>query len=381
MLIRTLRPRVRLRFGLVMFFALSTTILAHGSSRSSICVIADSGLTVSEHNAGASRAPASMVKMTLMLLVTEGFEEGSWKPSTTITVTKEAAQIGGCQVYLSTGEQFTVDQLMKAVGVLSANDAATAVAIGLWGSKEAYLLKANARIRELGMTHSEFHSIHGLPPSKGQKSDVTTAGDMALLAAECVRHPAVMAWVRLETLSFRDGESPRRATNKMLSRMPECDGLKTGYTRAAGYCVTATAKRGEIRLIAVAMGCDSLSDRFAEAQRLLEEGFKKVHRVKVLEKGQPLEATVAVDNCATPDIKLAAAEDVWFTLRAGDRVKLIARYPARVSAPVKSGTKIGAVEVKVADQILGTAPLQIPDDLHVPGLGWKLKHSVIGRKQ
>lgn len=240
---------------------------------STICIDAKTGLIIFEERADMERPPASMVKLVLMLMVAEGVDRGNWALDTPITVSANAEGIGGTQVWLKKDEVFPLRQLMTAVSVASANDAAMAVAEGLWGNKEAYLLAANARVQALGMAHTQINSVHGLPPGKGQTIDHTTARDMATLARECLRHPIILEWTSQKELEFRPGQNKEMSTNKLLWRMKGCDGLKTGYIGLAGFCVTATAQRNGVRLVAVVMGCGSNNDRFVKAEEALEKGF------------------------------------------------------------------------------------------------------------
>lgn len=240
---------------------------------SALCIEAGTGRVLAEENADLRRPPASMVKMMQMLLVSEGLRSGRWTSDTPITATGHARRMGGTQVFLREGEVRTLGELMQAVAVASANDAAMAVAEGLWGSEEVYLAEVNERARNLGMNDSEFHSVHGLPPDRGEEPDRTTARDMALLARRCVRDPQILAWTRQTKVRFRPGEPYYPSTNKLLEGMDDCDGLKTGYIRAAGFCITATAEREGLRLIAVVMGHRNSKGRFRLAEKLLEEGF------------------------------------------------------------------------------------------------------------
>lgn len=260
-----------------------------------ICMEAASGRVLEAQNADVQRPPASMVKLMLMLLVAEGEARGDWTFETKITASRHAQAMGGSQVWLAAGDVFALGHLMRAVAVGSANDAAMAVAEGLWGSEAAYLAAANARAKALGMTRTEVHSVHGLPPSKGEKTDLTTVRDMAVLARQCVRYPRILDWVGRKEFEFRPGQSILYNTNKLLWRMEGCDGLKTGYTRVAKFCVAATAERNGVRLIAVVMGHPSKYGRFNLAQRMLEEGFAlalrgpSAHPTRLLRQQRPEE--------------------------------------------------------------------------------------------
>ncbi len=345
---------------------------------SSICIEADSGMIIIEENADIERPPASMLKLIVMLLVAEGIENGKWTLDTPITATALAEGMGGTQVYLKAGETHPLGDLMKAIAVASANDAAVAVAEGLWGSDTACLEAMNTRARELGMAHTQFHSVNGLPPDPGQPSDLTTARDMALLGQTCVRNPQLMEWVGTKEYAFRPGTTEKTNTNKLLVRMDDCDGLKTGFTRAAGFCLTATAKRDGIRLIAVVMGDQSNFDRFNTAQQILENGFSSVTRVQYLAKGQRVAPAVRVYNCANNEINLAAAEDVWITVKQDDKstLKVVAQLPQYLRAPAEHGAVVGEAEVKLQGQTIATVPLMVPEDLEVPSLRWKLEQSL-----
>ncbi len=249
---------------------------ANGPSEvSTICIDAATGKVLSSGNATVVRPPASMVKMMLFLLVTEGVEAREWSWEDPITASRHAEHMGGSQVFLRAGETYPLEHLMQAVAVASANDAAMAIAEGLWGNEDDYLEAVNARVASLGMVDTRFNSVHGLPPDDGVAPDRTTARDMALLARACVRHSKVLDWTQVREFSFRHGDATEYNTNKLLWRVPECDGLKTGYIRASGYCVTATAERNGRRVIAVVMGHESFNGRFRAAQEMLENALGK----------------------------------------------------------------------------------------------------------
>lgn len=348
-----------------------------------ISVIADSGLVIDQCNADEARAPASMIKMVLMLLVVEGIDDGRWDLDTKITISKEVEHIGGTQVYLKEGQTWPLGALMKGIAVASANDAAAAVAEGLWGSRDEYLKAANARVRELGMLDTKVCSPHGLPPEEGQDPDVTTARDISILARHCVARPQIMKWVGLKELKFQPGVETKSNTNKLLEIMPECDGLKTGYTRAAGFCLTATAVRDGIRLIVVVMGCPKLADRFDAAQALLEDGFAHTRRVRLLAKGDEIETELPVRNSKTAAVRPKVADDVWVIARDSDfkNLKYVANYPGSLRAPMTAGEEIGTLQVELSGLELAEAPVFVPENLEVPGWRYKLTHGVVERLQ
>ena len=343
-----------------------------------ITVIAENGLVVDELNPDEHRAPASMVKLILILMVAEGLEKGEWSLETPITVTANAQAMGGTQVQVKAGDVFGLDALMQAVCVASANDGAYAVAEGLWGSKAGYLLAANARAKELGMQDTTIRSVHGLPPSDGELADETTARDLAILACACVKKPQIMKWARQKELVFRPGEDPKENTNKLLVRTPGCDGLKTGYTRAAGFCLTATAMRNDVRLITVVMGCPKLKDRFDMGSKLIEDGFAKVRRVRLLAADTLVDPAITLRNAKQTTLRLAPEHDVWITAKESDfpQMTLETTAPTALQAPLAAGQQAGSVKVKLAGQVLAETPLRIPVAVEEPSLYWKLTHRV-----
>jgi D-alanyl-D-alanine carboxypeptidase (penicillin-binding protein 5/6) len=215
----------------------------------------------------------------VLLIIMEGLETQYLAPDEMITVTAEAARIGGSQVYLKENEVFPVDELLYALMVESANDAAAALAIHYAGSKAAFVERMNQRARELGMRNTAFHSVNGLPPSRGQLPDVSTARDMALLCRELLKYPDILKYTSTKERAFRtDAEEPfiMRNHNHLLKRMNGCDGLKTGYFYAAGYSVAATASKSGNRAVAVVLGAERSKVRDVKAQEILSKGLIRI---------------------------------------------------------------------------------------------------------
>lgn len=377
---RLLHIQAALAFGLVVAgLAAAMPAAAIDPSASYIVIEAESGLVLSEHNADVKRPPASMVKMMHMLLVAEGLVAGAWELNTPITVSAHAQSMGGTQVYLRSGEVFPLVQLMRAIAVASANDAAMAVAEGLWGSETACLEAMNRRAIELGMVDTRFNSVHGLPPSAGHEFDQTTARDMALLARECAQHPLILEWTAQKELVFRPGESPRENTNKLIGRMEGCDGLKTGYIRAAGFCLTATATRNGIRLITVVMGTANRYARVNVAEELLEAAFGTVRRVTIVKMDERLDPPIPVHNSPNLAVALAAERDLSVIVQKDDldKLQLVADLPPALRAPMARGERIGKMAVVLGEHVLAETALLLPVDLVEATWQWKLKRSVL----
>jgi D-alanyl-D-alanine carboxypeptidase (penicillin-binding protein 5/6) len=211
---------------------------------------------------------ASLTKLMLAAVVVEKIEQGGLSLDDRVTVSKKAESMGGSQVFLKAGEVFSLDELMQAALVESANDAAYAVAEHVAGSSDEFVQLMNRKAQALGMTNTEFYCVHGLPPSRGGGENVTSCSDMILLAREALQHPQIMAWTSIERTTFRNGLLVITNTNKLVGRLPGVDGLKTGYTRKAGFNIVATAKDGDRRLIVVVLGSPAsrIRDAFASAK-------------------------------------------------------------------------------------------------------------------
>lgn len=235
-----------------------------------------SGRVLFEDNADARGYPASVTKLMTFLVVMDRVHGGQLTLETPITVSAEASRTGGSQVYLKQGEVFTVDELLYALMIQSANDVAVALAVHVAGSKEAFVELMNAKARELGLAHTTFHSPHGLPPGKGQEVDLTTARDLANLSRELINHGDILRYssVKVRTLRAQTA-SPfeMRNHNHLLGKLAGCDGLKTGYFSAAGYSLAATVERNGRRIIAVVLGSEASKTRDFKVMELVEKGF------------------------------------------------------------------------------------------------------------
>ncbi len=244
-----------------------------------IVVDAATGRVLFEEDADTVGYPASVTKLMVLLVVLEAVEANHLTLDEPVTVTAAAARIGGSQVYLKENEVFPVDELLYALIVESANDAAAALAIHFAGSKAAFVELMNRRARELGMNNSSFHSVNGLPPEKGQLPDISTPRDIAILCRELLENPEVLKYTSTRVRPFRtDAEEPfiMRNHNRLLKKMYGCDGLKTGYFPAAGYSIAATASKGDKRAVAVVFGAEKPKVRDSKTQEMLSKGLMRL---------------------------------------------------------------------------------------------------------
>ncbi len=208
---------------------------------------------------------ASLTKLMLACVIMDQFDRGELSLADRVVVSKKAEGMGGTQVYLKAGETFTLEELMQAALIESANDAAYAIAEHAAGSAAAFAERMNQKAQALGMMDTAFYGVNGLPPPRGGHDNVTTCSDMVRLAREALRHPKILEWTSTEQTTFRDGTLVINNKNKLVGRLAEVDGLKTGYTRRAGFNIVATGASGERRLIVVVLGSpeSKIRDRFA----------------------------------------------------------------------------------------------------------------------
>lgn len=251
----------------------SIPTLARDPYAGAIVVDAADGTVLFEDRADVPGYPASMLKLMGLLLVLEDVEAGRRRLDELVMVTAEAASMGGSQVYLKEREVFPLDELLYAMMIQSANDAAAAVAIHCAGTRAAFVERMNRRAAELGMTATRFHSVHGLPPAVGQLPDTTTARDFARLCVYLARRPEVFRYTSVRARPFRGTNMLMQTHNNLLGSFPGCDGFKTGYFRAAGYSIAATAQRDGARVIAVVLGSTSKETRDRTARGLLSRGL------------------------------------------------------------------------------------------------------------
>jgi D-alanyl-D-alanine carboxypeptidase (penicillin-binding protein 5/6) len=309
---------------------------------------------------------ASMTKMMLMLIVAEKLHDGSLKLGDQVSTSVLASKMGGSQVYLKAGETFSLDDMMKAIVVHSANDASVAVAEYVGGSTEAFVVMMNKRAHELGMNDTHYYSVHGLPPAPGQQPDVSSAYDSAVLARELVKYPDILRWSSIQTCPFRNGTFELRNTNHLVWTYRGCDGLKTGFYYQAGFNVAATATRSGLRLIAVVLGSPRKQQNFSAAATLLSQAFMNYYQYPVAKKGAAIPQAVAISGGAASQLKPVWGADLTvFMKHGGEKTALKVDYelPPKLQAPIKAGQSVGIGNVTLDGHVAGSAPLIAPADI------------------
>ena len=334
-----------------------------------IVMDADSGTVLAESNADKQWPPASMTKMMTVLLALERVRSGQASLDEPVTTSARASKTGGSQVYLAQGETFPLRDMLSAIMIASANDASVAVAEHLAGSTEAFVQLMNQRAKQLGLTGTVYQSPHGLPPAPGQTADLTTARDLATLGRELMKFPEAMQWAGTSEQGFRNNTFQMRNTNHLVRTYAGATGLKTGYYAQAGFCVTASAKRGDLHVIAVVLGVPNKERSFAEAARLMSEAFANWQVIVAARRGVPV-GTVPVSGGTDTTVKAMPVQDLRLLVkRADDKgIAVEARVPRLVTAPVAPRQPMGEVVVRRGDQELGR--VAVVADAEVASAGW-----------
>jgi D-alanyl-D-alanine carboxypeptidase (penicillin-binding protein 5/6) len=311
-----------------------------------LLIDADSGSVLYAHNAEIEWPPASMAKMMLMVVAEDEIQAGRFSYSDPVRISARAAMTGGSRLGLHEGDVYPLGELMKAALIRSANDAAVAVAEKIAGSVEACVQMMNRKAQELRMEDTYYGTVEGLPPVPGHDVDHTTALDLATLARDIITNTHLLRWTSMETAPFDDGRVILHNTNHLVGHLDGCDGLKTGFTMQAGFNLTATVKRGDMRLISVVLGAPSNPERFIQSARLLDWGFDNFTKVHLLNRGQTLPVRVQVE--AGPSVQPVAERDLALVLPKAQlsSVKLEYSVPAVVPGPLANGAALGQVIVR-----------------------------------
>ena len=334
----------------------------------------ESGQILFEMNADSPRAVASVTKVMTILLTLEAIEQGRISVDQTLVVSEKASGMGGSQVLLDTGETQTVDVLLKSMIVGSANDASVALAELMYGSQELCVDQMNARAAELGMAHTHFVNCTGLP-AEGQH---TTARDVARMTMAMLRHELYFRYsgVWLDEVDHGDGRVTQLTnTNKLIRLYDGCDGGKTGSTDEAGYCIAATARRGDMRLIAVVLGAPSGSERFDLAAKMFDYGFANYRLYPVAQRGTKIKGMLPVEGGRPDGVSLVLDGDLTLLVTKGSEqdVALVPELPERVEAPVDVGELIGYVRVEQGGRTLAKLPVVAASASEIKGFDGNLK--------
>ncbi len=337
-----------------------------------ILMDADSGEVLVEHNSGERLPPASMTKMMTSYIAVHEIVEGNVTEDTMVPISVTAWKKGGSKMWVREGTEVKMIDLLRGIIVQSGNDASIAVAEYFAGSESAFAGWMNQYAQEFGMFDTNFENATGWPA----EGHLTTARDLALLAKHIIKdHPTYYGLYAEKYFEYNDIRQPNR--NKLLWRDPSVDGLKTGHTEEAGYCLAASAKRDNTRLIAVVMGTRSEEARARETQKLLGYGFRYFETHKLYSKGDVL-ATEKVWLAKQDTVDLVVAEDIYMTLPRGSRDELVAEVvsPDYPEAPLSAGQGVGTLTLKMGEEELGKHDLVAATDIAESGFFGRLFGSI-----
>ncbi len=314
-------------------------------SGGAILIEQHTGQVLYEHNMHEKLRPASVTKVMSILLIMEAVDSGKIALTDKVPCTEDAAAMGGSQIWLDVREELTVDEMLKAICVVSANDCTVAMANYLCGSQEAFVAKMNERAKELGMNDTTFKNCHGID----EDGHVTSPYDIALMSRELLNnHPNITKYTTIWMDSLRDGKSSLVNTNKLIRNYKGATGLKTGSTSVALYNLSASATRDNLSLIAVIMKAPTTKIRFAEAQKLLDYGFSNYEYKQLAKKGDILKS-VDVTKGVEEKLNLIVENDVGLLLKKGQEndVEQTVELNENISAPIQEGQKLGEIVFKL----------------------------------
>lgn len=333
------------------------------NAKSAIMIEASTGEILFQKNKDEKLAPASMTKMMSMILIMEEIENGNLKWDEMITTSERASSMGGSQIFLKAGEKMSVEDLLKGVAIASGNDAVVALAERIAGSEEAFVKRMNARGKDLGLKNTNFVNATGLTADNHYSS----AYDMSLIAKELVKHEKILEFTgTYEDYLRKDTKSPFWLvnTNRLVRFKEGVDGLKTGFTNEAGYCLTATMKKDGMRLITVVMKEETANKRSADTKKMLDYGFNVYMIQSILDEKTTIEKR-KVELGKDLMIEIIPKENITILNKKSDELKNIT-YKTNIDkivAPVKKGDKVGTIDILEDNKVISTIDATVKNDI------------------
>ncbi len=333
------------------------------NAKSAILIDASTGQVLFEKNSHEKLAPASMTKIMSMLVIVESIEKGIIHWDDMVTASSNASGMGGSQILLETGEQMKVEDMFKGVAVASGNDAVVALAEAVAGTTDEFVKMMNQKVKELGLKDTNFKNPHGLD----EANHYSSAYDMAMIARELVKYEKVLTFTSIYEDYLRKGTSKEFwlvNTNKLVRFYNGVDGLKTGYTKEAGYCLTATAKKNDLRLISVVMGEETNGLRSSETSSILDYGFAQYKSTELVKKGDVV-AEVEVEKAKKQTVSVITKENASILMKKTEKMGEITYEPQidKIKAPVKVGDKVGILNVKEDGKLVKQVELTVKEDI------------------
>ena len=328
------------------------------------------GTVLYESNAHQPMAPASVTKVMTLLLIMEAIDSGKIGWQDMVTASEAAAAKGGSQVYLKVGETMSVEEMVKSIAVSSANDCACAMAEYIAGSEAGFVERMNQRAQELGMENTHFVNCTGLDDDPSAEEHLTTAYDIALMSRELLlNHPDIKRFTTIWMDTVRNGSFGLSNTNKLVRFYEGTTGLKTGYTSSAGHCLSASAQRDGLELVAVVLHCASSADRFQSAKALLDYGFANYALVPVQDEAALPAVPVVLGAQEAVKPVISGPEQLLIAKEQKQSITRGVTLEPSVQAPVSQGQRLGTLTVRAGDEVLAEVPLVA--ETAVTRLTWK----------
>ncbi|AWM17491.1 D-alanyl-D-alanine carboxypeptidase DacF [Bacillus inaquosorum] len=353
-----------------------TSELAH-EAKSAVLIERDTGKVLYNKNSNERLAPASMTKIMTMLLIMEALDEGKIKMSDKVRTSEHAASMGGSQIFLEPGEEMTVEEMLKGIAIASGNDASVAMAEFISGSEEEFVRKMNKKAKELGLKNTSFKNPTGLT----EEGHYSSAYDMAIMAKELLKYESITKFTGTYEDYLRENTDKKFwlvNTNRLIKFYPGVDGVKTGYTGEAKYCLTASAKKGNMRAIAVVFGASTPKDRNAQVTKMLDFAFSQYETHPLYKRNETV-AKVKVKKGKQKFVELTTSEPISILTKKGEdmnNVKKEIKMNDNVTAPIQKGQELGTLVLKKDGEVLAESPVAAKEDMKKAGFITFLKRTM-----
>ncbi|MEC3613840.1 D-alanyl-D-alanine carboxypeptidase DacF [Bacillus stercoris] len=353
-----------------------TSELAH-EAKSAVLIERDTGKVLYNKNSNERLAPASMTKIMTMLLIMEALDKGKIKMSDKVRTSEHAASMGGSQIFLEPGEEMTVKEMLKGIAIASGNDASVAMAEFISGSEEEFVQKMNKKAKELGLKNTSFKNPTGLT----EEGHYSSAYDMAIMAKELLKYESITKFTGTYEDYLRENTDKKFwlvNTNRLIKFYPGVDGVKTGYTGEAKYCLTASAKKGNMRAIAVVFGASTPKERNAQVTKMLDFAFSQYETHPLYKRNETV-AKVKVKKGKQKLIELTTSEPISILTKKGEdmnNVKKEIKMKDNISAPIQKGQELGTLVLKKDGEVLAESPVAAKEDMKKAGFITFLKRTM-----
>lgn len=356
----------------------STTVELADKAKSAVLIERDTGTILYDKNSDEKLPPASMTKIMTMLLIMEALDKNQIKWDEKVRTSEYAASMGGSQIFLEPGEEMTVEEMLKGIAIGSGNDASVAMAEKIAGSTEEFVNMMNKKVEELGLKNTHFKNPTGLP----EEGHYSSAHDMAMMAKELLKYEEITKFTGKYEDYLREGTDKKFwlvNTNRLVKFYPGVDGVKTGFTNEAKYCLTATAEKDKMRVIAVVFGADTPKDRNAQVTKMLDYAFSQYQTHPLFEKDHVLTKT-KVSKGNEKEVNLMTSEPISVLTKKGEKVDDVTQEVVMkkdIKAPIKKGDELGTLQLKKEEKIIAESKLVAEKDINEAGW-WTLFKRVMG---